>query len=221
MVARRSVKKTKETVEEAPVIEESPVLQEDTPVVQSESSEETKIESEGENELQISSTETKSELRMELENLTTCLEEILQAHASQVKHIKALAGDLKKFSLKISKDLKKKEKKMNNKKPVSQHGFNAPVPISDDLAKFMSLPKGSILRRPEVTKFINKYTQDHGLKNESNKAIFLPDAKLKKLLGPAIYPLKKKEPELKGYGIFNIQIYLKKHFLKVEQTPVN
>jgi chromatin remodeling complex protein RSC6 len=154
-------------------------------------------------------------LEKQIEDLRDMISDIVKELNEKLKTFKSVGSVLNKLSSSIKKELKssKKRKIRKTDSVSSEHGFNAPVKISDELADFLSLEKGSKLRRPEVTSLISKYANEHGLKDESNRAIFKPDAKLEKLLGPAIYPLKK-GVDTKGYGIFNLQIYLKKHFLK-------
>ena len=97
--------------------------------------------------------------------------------------------------------------------------FQAPVAISPALAKFLEVEPDTKLRRPDVTSLISKYADKHGLKKATDKTIFLPDDKMKKLFGPAIHFLRKGS-EVKGYGMFNLQTYLKPHYVKAEPEAV-
>jgi chromatin remodeling complex protein RSC6 len=61
------------------------------------------------------------------------------------------------------------------------------------------------------------YAIENGLKDETNKAIYKCDDKMKKLLGPLVHPIKKSEPQLgNGVSIFNLNSYLKHHYTKVQ-----
>lgn len=162
-----------------------------------------------------SETEPTAGVEVQLENLRSLVNTLSKEIAEKLKVFKTIEQEIKKLSITIKKDSKKKHKKV--KSNVSKnHGFGAPALISEDLAGFLGLPLGSKLKRPEVTSLISKYANEHGLKNPDNKTIFLPDAKLKKVFGPAIWPLKKSDEN--GYDIFNLQKYMKPHFIKPEPT---
>jgi len=109
----------------------------------------------------------------------------------------------------VSKERKVLEKKSRGKKRRAHNpdappsGFAKPGPVSDELRKFLSLSKGDLIARTEVTKAINKYCKEHSLQNESDRRKILPDTTLKKLLRM------KKGDEL---TFFNLQTYLKVHF---------
>lgn len=157
----------------------------------------------------------------ELENLQLGLESIVACLTEQTKKVREFQAEYKRFQNKIKKTLKKHRKKEGKKKgKAPEHGFNAKVFISDQLADFLELPRGTLIRRPEVTSLFNKYANEHNLKAADNKGIFAPNAKMKKLLGPATHPLKKSKPDQLGYGIFNLQIYLKPHFTAPPKTDV-
>ena len=104
-----------------------------------------------------------------------------------------------------------KERKKNQKKKRAHNpdrkpsGFAKPSLLSDELCKFMSQPKGSLLARTEVTKFITGYIKDHNLQDPEFKRRILPDNKLKKLLNV---------PKNTELTYFNLQTYMKHHFPK-------
>lgn len=159
------------------------------------------------------------DVEKQLEHLREIVNSTIKDLNEKLKTFKTIESVIKKLGTSIKKELKssKKKKTRKNSNISSEHGFNAPVKISDELADFLQVDRGTKLRRPEVTSLISKYANENNLKDEKNRGIFKPDAKLKKLLGPAVHPLKKKS-EVKGYGIFNLQIYLKRHFVK--EQPV-
>lgn len=87
-------------------------------------------------------------------------------------------------------------------------GFNKPVQISKELAKFTQWGVDTPRSRSETTKFLCNYIKEHELQNPENRREISidKDPKLKKLLGfdktkddkPLTYP--------------RLQIYLKKHY---------
>lgn len=161
----------------------------------------------------------------EPESLETQLEDLKELVASTIKELneklktfRTIETIIKKLGSSIKKELKssKKKKSRKNSNMSSEHGFNAPVSISDELANFLGVSEGTKMRRPAVTSLISKYADAHNLKDEKNRGIFKPDKKLTRIFGPPIHPLKK-DSDVKGYGIFNLQKYLSKHFIK--ETP--
>jgi chromatin remodeling complex protein RSC6 len=118
---------------------------------------------------------------------------------------------LQKEVLRERKESKKKESKIKKKsdKKRSPSGFAKPAPISNDLAHFLDLSNGVELARTEVTSKVIAYVKDHQLQNPENKKQILVDVKLKALLLP-------EEGDIVTY--FNLQTYLKKHFLQSTTT---
>ena len=125
--------------------------------------------------------------------------------------MKTLQSNLKvlqKEVLRDRKESKKKSDKKNNKKNSDKKrapsGFAKPGPISDDLANFLGMPSGSQLARTDVTTKVITYVKEFNLQNPENKKQILCDAKLKSIL----------EPGDNVITFFNLQTYLKKHFLQ-------
>ena len=133
------------------------------------------------------------------------------------KELKALSNDLKTLQSQVKKSLKASVKRKHTKRSANSplHGFIKPVKISDDLAEFLNEEKGFMISRPQVTKRISQYIRSNSLSDPTNGSFFLPDDKLKKILGEPKYLLKSKQPELgHGYSYQNLQSYLSTHFIK-------
>ena len=77
--------------------------------------------------------------------------------------------------------------------------------ISDQLAEFLSKPKGSLIARTDVTREINAYIRANKLKDPDNGRKINPDSKLMDLL--ALKPT----DEL---TYFNLHRYMSQHFQK-------
>lgn len=157
--------------------------------------------------------EPKVDFASQLDTLVETISSLDKELSDLSSKAKAIEKTLKKLKLAYRKESKKKSKKP--KSVSNNHGFNAAVSISKELADFLGLPVGSRLRRPEVTGLISKYASDNGLKNAENKGIYNPDKRLKKLFGPATFPLRSDKTVL-GYDMFNLQKYMKPHF---QSTP--
>lgn len=123
----------------------------------------------------------------------------------------AIRQDFKHLSKVVEREMKaaqkasaKKRRSSGNRQPS---GFIKPTLITDELANFLGKSSGTEMARTEVSKEINQYIRENKLQDESNGRIIRPDAKLKKLLrvGP--------DEEL---TYFNLQRYMKHHFVKKE-----
>ena len=128
--------------------------------------------------------------------------------------MKTLHSNLKVLQKEVSKERKeskKKESKIKKKsgKKKSPSGFAKPAPITDDLASFLGLGSGVELARTDVTTKIIAYVKEHGLQNPDNKKQIVPDEKLGKIL---------LVPDSEVVTFFNLQTYLKKHFLPAVST---
>ncbi len=96
----------------------------------------------------------------------------------------------------------RKRRGPGNRKPA---GFITPILVSDELAKFLGKEAGAKISRVEVTQGVNAYIREHNLKDAKNGRKINPDAKLKKLL---------KVQDGEDLTFFNLQRYLKSHFLE-------
>jgi hypothetical protein len=85
-------------------------------------------------------------------------------------------------------------------------GFVKPTLISDELAMFLGKPVGTEIVRTDVSRAINRYIKENGLQDEANMGKINPDEKLSNLLR-----LKEKEKDKLTY--FNLQKYMKPHFI--------
>lgn len=157
----------------------------------------------------------------ELVGTFTVLKSQIKIFESQIKSLKVSYKE----ELKAKKNRKRNRKTQDGKERVS-HGFIKPTLISNDLADFLGIEKGSLVTRPQVTKQIAEYIKTNECYRKPsaegekvNKTIIVPDKKLKKILGEPKFQLSKKNPELGlGYNYLNLQSYLKEknHFIKTE-----
>ena len=106
-----------------------------------------------------------------------------------------------KFAQKVSS---RKLKRSGNRKPS---GFVCPTLISDELCAFLGQPAGTLMARTVVSGEINAYIRANNLKNVTNGRQIDADAKLTQLL-------KLEAGDILTF--FNLQRYLKSHFIKAE-----
>ena len=123
-----------------------------------------------------------------------------------------LKTEFKTLERSIQRDFKN-VKKTNKPRKVSSNrqpsGFTKPTVISDQLANFLEKPPGTEMARTEVSREINKYIRSHQLQDPANGRQINPDEILNGLLNV---------PEEDVLTYFNLQKYLKSHFMKAEST---
>ena len=95
------------------------------------------------------------------------------------------------------------------KKRSENNGFNRKQEITPKLREFLALPEGELISRSEVTKFINKYIIDKGLKHPENGRQIILDDTLKELLSP---------PADTQVTYLNLQKFLSPHYVKKEKA---
>lgn len=175
---KRASKKESVPVKVEPVVEQTPVVTE-APVEKGDVS-----------------SELLEEVADLLKNIQarTSLDNLIKTNA------KAIEKKVQRMSKLMDKSVKKRKTSQNK---VS--GFEKPTAISDELAKFVSEPVGTMLARTAVSKKIHEYVKANDLQNPENRRIINPDAKLKKLL---------KIGTGEELSYFNLQKYLKVHFKK-------
>ncbi len=152
----------------------------------------------------------------EKEKVESCVDDLFSKLTAQFNDsqsiLKTLANNLKilhKEVLKERKEIAKNAKKTKKKKQkkLTLNGFAKPCLISPELAVFLGDEKNNMVARTVVTKLVLEYVKEHNLQNPENKKQILPDEKLRKLLEPHFTSEDKLE-------YFNIQKYLKYHFIK-------
>jgi len=111
--------------------------------------------------------------------------------------IKALRKDLRKV-----KSLLEDPTGEKSKARATNNGFNKPLDVSDKLRSFLKLAAGEKISRSQVTKKVNEYVTEKGLKNGQSIQL---DAILKDLLNP---------PDGTTITFLNIQKFINPHYIK-------
>ena len=131
------------------------------------------------------------------------------------QQLSTLITEVRALQKQAERDLKAVQKAGNKRKQRNAtrapSGFVKPTLISDQLAEFLSKPKGSLVARTEVTREINAYIRANNLQDQANRRRIKADVKLTKLL--ALTPT----DEL---TYFNLQRYMSRHFQKQTPAPV-
>lgn len=128
---------------------------------------------------------------------TSLMSELKALHKSTLKHLKTMS--------------KKKKRTPSDKKNRTTSGFAKPTKMSQELCKFLNKPEGTEMARTEVTKYITQYVKDHDLQNPQNRREIKCDKSLKALLNV-------EDDTTVTY--FNLQKYMKVHFMKAEVAVV-
>ena len=119
--------------------------------------------------------------------------------------------DFKTLEKMVSRELKNAQKTSSKRKKSGGNrqpsGFVKPTRISDELAHFLGKTVGTEMARTEVSREINAYIRSNGLQDKANGRKINADTKLSTLLKL------NKEDEL---TYFNLQRYMKHHFIKAE-----
>lgn len=138
---------------------------------------------------------------------------IQQKFAALIAGAKELQAHIKVVQKAYTKLSKTKTKRANKGAGgnATPSGFVKPAPISDALATFLGMESGTSLPRTEVTKRVNEYVKSNDLQNPSDRRTILPDEKLRALLNPG-------QDDTISY--FNLQKFLKPHFIKPEAPAV-
>jgi len=97
-----------------------------------------------------------------------------------------------------------------SKARAANNGFNRNLEVSLKLQEFLNLPDGEMVSRSEVTRRINKYINENGLKHPDNGRMIILDNKLLDLLEP---------PDGVQVTFLNMQKYLSKHYVKKVVEP--
>ena len=121
----------------------------------------------------------------------------------------ALRADVKALT-KIVRKVKTHQEDPDGEKAKARsanNGFNRTQEITPKLRDFLGLPEGELISRSEVTKKVNAYITEKGLKHPDNGRQLILDDKLKDLLQP---------PADVVVTYLNLQKYLSPHYVKKE-----
>jgi upstream activation factor subunit UAF30 len=120
----------------------------------------------------------------------------------------AIAKDLKGLTKLVRKVRAHQEDPNGEKAKVraENNGFNRPLEISAALREFLALDPEETISRSNVTRRINKYVTENGLKHPDNGRVIILDEKLTKLLSP---------PAGLEITFLNVQKYLSPHYTKL------
>ena len=123
--------------------------------------------------------------------------------------IAALRTDVKTLS-KLVRKVKAKQDDPTGEKAAHRaknNGFNREQKISPKLREFLGVEEGKLVSRSFVTRAINKYVTEKGLKHPDNGRVLVLDDKLRNLL----------EPGETQVTFLNLQKFLSPHYTKPDE----
>jgi len=107
--------------------------------------------------------------------------------------------------LKVIRQIKRTQDDPNGEKAAERsktNGFNKPVNVSPELAKFLGIKDDELIPRSHVTKAINQYINGNNLKDPEDRRKIICDKTLTQLL----------QPGDKQVTFLNLQRFLKVHY---------
>ena len=129
---------------------------------------------------------------------------------SILSEIAAIRNDIKSLA-KIVRKIRATQEDPTGEKSANRaknNGFNRVQKISEELRVFLGLPEGQLVSRSQVTRSVNKYVKDNGLKHPDNGRVLVMDDKLKNLL----------EPGDTQVTYLNLQKFLSPHYIKEDKA---
>jgi len=160
---------------------------------------------------------------LEFNNTINSMKTLIIDARGVLSSYKALHKRVSKRLRVLNKKPKGGKRKGGNQK-ANPSGFNKPTKITDALAKFLSVDKGTKLPRTDVTRRINAYIKEHdlqgmmrtdknGIDKNDNRFINTTLPKSDKRYKHATLLKKLLEPTT-DLSYFNLQTFLSPHFIK-------
>ena len=146
-----------------------------------------------------------------IDRLDQCMQKNKESQKEYETEVKEISKEFKQFMKRTSKEVRRKKQKGGNANR-SPSGFAKPANISDELATFLGVEKGTMLARTDVTKRLTTYIKEHDLQNPENKREIFPDEKLGKIIR-----IPEKYNDQLTY--FNFQACFKHHFKSAAAVP--
>lgn len=142
-------------------------------------------------------------------SMTQTLNQFQETILSLTVSLNKLKADFKLLERQVIKEARTMDKvnakRNKNKGARAPSGFVKPTAISKDLAKFLNVAADAKMARTDVTKLITAYVKQNKLQAPDNGRKIIPDKKLMALLGCG------PKDEV---TYFNLQSYMKPHFIK-------
>lgn len=123
----------------------------------------------------------------------------------ELKELVNVGKSLEKDFNNIVKIMTKKNKNKSNGERRHPSGFAVASVLSEEMYEFLSINKGEKVPRKDVTRMMNDYITKNELRNPEDKRIIIPNEALRKIFN---------SNETDTITYFNLQSYIKHHFIK-------
>ena len=122
----------------------------------------------------------------------------------ELKELTSIGKSLEKeFNYVVKQISKQKKNRRSENRPLS--GFAMPSLLTDELYTFLKIEHGTLVPRKDVTRMINEYITSNNLRDEADKRRIMPNEELKQIF---------KCDGSEQITYFNLQTYMKHHFIK-------
>lgn len=140
-----------------------------------------------------------------------CFQKRKHAESEYNKAIKHFSDIAIRYQKKYHK-IENKKQQQRDRRSENPGGIHKPVPISNELARFLGVPFDMKVSCTDLTKFLSKYTQDHQLRDDTTRQIKLDD-NLQKLM-------KLSSQNASSCEWKHLINKMKHHFLPIESSEV-
>ena len=123
----------------------------------------------------------------------------------ELKELVNVGKSLEKDFGNIVKIMTKKNKNKTTGERRHPSGFAVASVLSDEMYTFLNIRQGEKVSRKDVTRLMNDYITKNELRNPDDKRIILPNDALKKIFN---------SNDTDTVTYFNLQSYIKHHFIK-------
>lgn len=130
----------------------------------------------------------------------------------ELKELVNVGKSLEKDFNNIVKIMTKKNKNKSNGERRHPSGFAVASVLSEEMYEFLNIKKGEKVPRKDVTRMMNDYITKNELRNPDDKRIIIPNEALRKIFN---------SNETDTITYFNLQSYIKHHFIKESATAAN
>ena len=130
----------------------------------------------------------------------------------ELKELVNVGKSLEKDFNNIVKIMTKKNKNKSNGERRHPSGFAVASVLSEEMYEFLNIKKGEKVPRKDVTRMMNDYITKNELRNPDDKRIIIPNEALRKIFN---------SNETDTITYFNLQSYIKHHFIKESATASN
>lgn len=130
----------------------------------------------------------------------------------ELKELVNVGKSLEKDFNNIVKIMTKKNKNKSNGERRHPSGFAVASVLSEEMYEFLNIKKGEKVPRKDVTRMMNDYITKNELRNPDDKRIIVPNEALRKIFN---------SNETDTITYFNLQSYIKHHFIKETANTAN